>query len=115
MRGREVVGLLGAGVVGWARRERPAIRAASSRFSEQPLTGRVGGACACLRCRLQAGGHVEGRNVRLAYNWSRGRLDQLSALAVELAREPVSVLVAVGGSSAALAAKEATGSIPIVF
>ena len=54
-------------------------------------------------------------NLQLTYRWAEGLLDRLPALAAELAREPVAVLVAAGGSSSALAAKAATTSIPIVF
>lgn len=64
---------------------------------------------------LREGGYVEGRTIAVEYRWAEGRLDRLSALAAELAGRQVNVLVAVGGSSSALAAKAATSSIPIVF
>jgi putative ABC transport system substrate-binding protein len=58
---------------------------------------------------------VEGRNVAIEYRWANGDYDKLPALATELARRPVNVLVAPGSVPAVLAAKNATSSIPIVF
>jgi putative ABC transport system substrate-binding protein len=60
-------------------------------------------------------GYVEGRNVVFEYRWAEDHYERLPALAVELARREVSVIVAMGGVASALAAESATASIPIVF
>jgi putative ABC transport system substrate-binding protein len=68
-----------------------------------------------VRQALMEAGYAEGRNVAFEYRWAEDHYERLPALAVELARREVAVIVAMGGSASALAAKSATASIPIVF
>jgi putative ABC transport system substrate-binding protein len=67
-----------------------------------------------FREALAEAGYVDGRDVMLEYHSSGGRAERLSALAAALARQPAAVIVATN-TQAALAAKAATRTIPIVF
>ena len=62
---------------------------------------------------LKVSGHVEGQNVAVEYRWAEGHYDRLSALAADLVRRQVRVIVSGGGAPAALAAKVATTKILI--
>jgi putative ABC transport system substrate-binding protein len=64
---------------------------------------------------LLATGFVEGRNVFVEYRWADNQLDRLRALATELVDRRAAVIVTVAATAAALAAKAATSTIPIVF
>ncbi|WP_249165966.1 ABC transporter substrate-binding protein [Bradyrhizobium sp. AUGA SZCCT0431] len=89
----------------------------------QDRAHRLPGGCICRR-RPRGGealenglrelGHVPGRSVLIEYRWASGKLEQLDVLAGELVRLPVDVLVA-PTTSAALAAKRVTSTVPIVF
>ena len=68
-----------------------------------------------FRKGLKETGYVEGENVAIEYRWAEGHYERLPALAVDLVRRQVKVLVASGASPPALAAKTATTSLPIVF
>ena len=68
-----------------------------------------------LRRGLRETGYVEGQNVAIEYRWAMGQYDRMPPMAAELARLPLACLVTAGGEPAALAAKAATATIPIVF
>ena len=84
-------------------------------FLHAGSSGKTARATAVFLSALNEAGFAVGANIVIEYRWAENQYDQLPALAADLVRRPVSVLVAQGGSTSALAAKAATSTIPIVF
>jgi putative ABC transport system substrate-binding protein len=70
---------------------------------------------AAFREGLEQGGYVDGRNVVIRYQWAEGRSERLDSLVSELLNRGAAVIAVGGGSSARMAAKRATSTVPIVF
>ena len=117
MRRREVLGVLGSAAAAWplvARAQQPvAMPVIGYLGAESPavFASRV----RAFRQGLGETGYVEGRNVAIEFRWAEGQHSRLAALAADLVGRPVTVIVAPGGAPAALAAKSATTTIPIIF
>jgi putative ABC transport system substrate-binding protein len=116
LRRRQFITLLGGAVAAWpmaARAQQPAMPVIGFLDSRSPeaLADRL----RAFRRGLKEAGLVEGENVTIVYLWAENQLDRLPALAAELVRRPVAVIVAAGGPAVIVAAKAATTTIPVVF
>ena len=113
---RELLAALGGAAATWplaARAQQPAMPVIGFLHTASPdgNAGRV----RAFREGLKEAGFVEGESVAVEYRWAEYQLDRLPALADELVRRPVAVIVAPAGPPVAFAAKAATKTIPIGF
>jgi len=104
------------GATAWpfrTRAQQPAMPAVGflSDASQNSFPDRLG----AFRDGLGEQGYIEGKNIVIDYRWANGRRDKLPALAADLVRKRVKVIAAIGGPPQALAAKQASSGIPIVF
>jgi putative ABC transport system substrate-binding protein len=113
---RQFISALGGAVVVWplaAQAQQPAL----------PVVGIVSGETSetetrkavAFRKGLTETGYVDGENVTVEYHYLEGHYDRLPALMADLVRRQVAVIATTGSAPAALAAKAATATIPIVF
>src|SRR5262245_54638796 len=115
MRRREFITLLGGAVATWplaARAQQALIPVIV--ILRPGLPGTSVKQVAAFERGLRETGFFASRNVTIEYRWAEGRLERLPELATDLVRRQVNVMVAVS-TTAALAAKTATTTIPIVF
>ena len=115
MRRRELMLLLGGAMTG--------VRAARAQQKALPVVGVLSSGSpgpfapyvAAFHQGLSETGYVEGQNLVIEYRWAENRYDRLAELAADLVGRKVDVILAMGGTPPALAAKAATSTIPIVF
>jgi putative ABC transport system substrate-binding protein len=113
---RRFIAAVGGATVAWPLTAR-------AQLAARPVIGLLGGVSPAVVARpvaaflaaLKEAGYVDGQTVAIDYRWADGHYERLPSFAADLVRHPVAVIVALGGDPAALAAKAATSSFPILF
>jgi putative ABC transport system substrate-binding protein len=117
MRRRDFIKVVGSAAATWpvvARAQQPSMPVVGVLSAEWP-NAVTADRLRAFRQGLNDTGYFEGRNVMIEYRWAEGRNDRLPALAAELVRLPVNVIVSAGSTQASIAAKAASTTVPIVF